>query len=307
ERFTRATYFTPRIFFTAFTSTLATGWSLPKSRLRFDDFFVRLWLFIACRRISLPAPVTLNRFFAPLPVFTFGMSHHCVLRRAEHHDHVPPVERRLLLDLPELLHVGGETLEKSPTPLRMEVLPPPEHDRDLDLRPLVQEPDDMALLGLVVVVADLRSELDLLDVDRRLVLSRLLRALLLLVAPLAVVHDARHGRVGLFRHLDEIEILRVRVLERLFRVLDPDLLPVLADEPHPRYADLLVDPILLDDGTRPVLGTTPWSQRQFTKSSRSSSFRGAAVACSGGIPSSVSTRLNPARPVAGEVRGDAAP
>ena len=43
----RSTYFIPRSFFTAFASTFATGWSLPKSRLRFDDFFVRLWLFIA--------------------------------------------------------------------------------------------------------------------------------------------------------------------------------------------------------------------------------------------------------------------
>src|SRR4029079_15763099 len=271
ERFTRATYFTPRIFFTAFTSTLATGWSLPKSRLRFDDFFVRLWLFIACRRISLPAPVTLNRFFAPLPVFTFGMSHPCVLRRAEHHDHVPPAERRLLLDLPELLHVGGETLEKSPTPLRMEVLPPPEHDRDLDLRPLVEEADDMALLGLVVVVSDLRPELDLLEVDRRLVLAGELRALLLLVPPLAVVHDLRDRRVRVLRDLHEVEVLRVRELERLFRVLDPDLLPVGPDEPDPRHADLLVDSILLDDGTRPVLGTAPRSQRPVTRSSRAAS------------------------------------
>ncbi len=196
---------------------------------------------------------------------------------------------------------------KIATPLRMEVLPPPEHDRDLHLRPLVQEADDVALLRLVVVDADLRPELDLLDVDRRLVLACLLCPLLLLVAPLAVVHDPRHGRIGFLRNLHEIEVLRVRVLECLFRVLDPDLLPVLTDEPDPRHADLLVDPILLDDGTRPVLGTTPWSQRQFTKPSRSSSFRENATACSGGIPSSDPTRLNLARLVAGEVRGDAAP
>jgi hypothetical protein len=29
------------------TSTPATGCALPKSRLRFDDFFVRLWLCMA--------------------------------------------------------------------------------------------------------------------------------------------------------------------------------------------------------------------------------------------------------------------
>ena len=36
---------------------------------------------------------------------------------------------------------------------------------------------------------------------------------------------------------------------------------VLAHEPDPRHADLLVDPILLDDGRVLVLGTTPRSQR----------------------------------------------
>jgi len=221
----------------------------------------------------LPGDATLNRFFAPLPVFTFGIWFHpCVLRRPEHHDHVATVDRRLLLDLAELLDVLCETVEKHPATLRVKVLPPPEHDRDLDLRPLVQEADDVALLRLVIVIADLRSELDLLDVDRRLVLPCLLRPLLLLVAPFSEVHDARHGRVGLLGHLHEVEVLRVRVLERLLRVLDPDLLPVLTDEPDPRHADLLVDPFLLDDGTRPVLGTTPRSQRQFTKPSRSSSF-----------------------------------
>jgi len=70
-----------------------------------------------------------------------------------------------LLDLAELLDVLRETVEKHPATLRVEVLPPPEHDRDLDLRPLVQEADDMALLRLVVVDADLRPHLDFLDVD----------------------------------------------------------------------------------------------------------------------------------------------
>ena len=62
-----------------------------------------------------------------------------------------PSSVRLLLDLPELLDVLCETLEERPTALRVEVLPPPEHDRDLHLRPLVEEADDVALLGLVVV------------------------------------------------------------------------------------------------------------------------------------------------------------
>ena len=78
-----------------------------------------------------------------------------------------------------------------------------------------EEPHDVALLGLVVVHADLRPELDLLDVDLRLVLPRELGLLLLLVPVLAVVHHPADRRVCLRRHLDEIEVLRVRVLERL--------------------------------------------------------------------------------------------
>src|SRR5437870_5730756 len=190
-------YFTPSSFLTRLPSAGATSYSLRKPRLRFDDFFCRLWLFIAWRRISFPAALTLNRFFAPLDVFTFGIwLHSCVLRGAEQHDHVASVLEWRLLDQPELLDVVGETEQEVVTPLRVQVLTPPEHDRHLHLRPLVQEADDVTLLRLVVVDTDLGPELDLLDEDLRLMLPRELRLLLLLVAVLPVVHDAGDGRVG---------------------------------------------------------------------------------------------------------------
>ena len=118
----------------------------------------------------------------------------------------PSMERRIL-DLADLLELLCEPHQQIPTTLRMQVLPPPEHDRDLDLRPLVQEADDVALLRLVVVDSDLRPELDLLDEDLRLVLPRELRLLLLLVAVLPVVHHPRDRRIGLRGHLDEVEVL----------------------------------------------------------------------------------------------------
>ena len=77
-------------------------------------------------------------------------------------------------------------------------------------------------------------------------LARELRLLLLLVPVLAVVHDPADRRIGLRCDLDEIEILRERVLERLVARLDPDLAAVRVDEPHPRNADLLVDARLAD-------------------------------------------------------------
>jgi hypothetical protein len=79
---------------------------------------------------------------------------------------------------------------------------------------------------------DLRPELDLLDVDLRLVLPRQLRLLLLLVLVLPPVHDFRHRGIGVRRHLDQVEVFRVRVFERLGGRLDTELLAVLADQPN---------------------------------------------------------------------------
>ena len=47
--------------------------SLRKPRLRFGDFFSRMWLENACRACSLPVAVFLKRFFAPEWDFILGM------------------------------------------------------------------------------------------------------------------------------------------------------------------------------------------------------------------------------------------
>ena len=215
---------------------------LPNLRFCFDDLCSRLWLRIVGRRMILPVPVTLNRFFAALRVFVFGISFHsCVFRRAQHHHHVAAVEEGLGLDRPDLLDVVGEAEEQVAAALRMGRLATAEHDRDLHLRALVQKPLYVTLLGVVVVDADLRAELDLLDVDLALVLPSLLRLLLLLVLVLAVVHDLRDRRVGLGRDLDEVEVLAVGVLAGLVGGLDPELRAVVVDQADVRDADRIVD------------------------------------------------------------------
>ena len=122
----------------------------------------------------------------------------------------------------------------------------------------------MALLRLVVVDPDFWPELDLLDVDRNLVLARKLGLLLLLVAVFAVVHDPRDRRIGLRRDLDEVEILPVRVVERFLDRLHPELAALLVDETDLRDTDVLVDPAVWN--RRPSrLNATSWPQRRFTK------------------------------------------
>src|SRR5262249_19164615 len=97
-------------------------------------------------------------------------------------------------------------------------------------------------LGLVVVNTNLWSELDLLDVNLRLVLPRGFRLLLELVAVLAVVHYARDRWIGLRSDFDQVKALALGVRKRLRGVLEPHLLALLIDQPHLLGTDCLVDP-----------------------------------------------------------------
>ena len=139
----------------------------------------------------------------------------------------------------------------------------------------------MALLRVVVVNPDLRPELDLLDLDLRLVLPRELGLLLLLVAVLPVVHDPGHRRIRLGRDFDEVEVLRIRVLACLVRLLDPELLPLLVDEPDTRDADRVVDAGLRLGTTRRLPGTPARPQIAFTKLVLTSSSDKASVGNAG--------------------------
>jgi hypothetical protein len=114
------------------------------------------------------------------------------------------------------------------------------------------------------------------------VLARELCLLLLLVPVLPVVHHPGDRRVGVRRDLDEVEVLPVCVLPSLVGRLDPDLRPVLVDEPDPGDANRLVDPILMDDWTGPILRTPTRSQRLLTKPSFSSSSNDETAAASSG-------------------------
>src|SRR3954470_9977274 len=174
------------------------------------------------------------------------------LRRAEHHRHVAPVEVGALLDDRQVLELLREALEQLLAALGVRDLAPAEHDRDLDLVLALQEARDMALLRVVVVLRDLRAELDLADRDLLLVLARGLLLLGLLVLVLRVVEDARDGRPRLGSDLHEIEVALLRVPQRFVGAHDTDLLAVLADDPDLGNADALVDPRLVPLGRAPV-------------------------------------------------------
>ena len=116
----------------------------------------------------------------------------------------------------------------------------------------------MTLLGLVIVRANLRAQLDLLDHDHVLVLARQFRLLFLFVLVLRVVHHATDGRTRVCGDFDEVEVEIPRVFQRVVPVLQTNLLTICANQAHLRDTNRLID-------TRPRLfrGTVEsatWSQ-----------------------------------------------
>src|SRR5262249_22563970 len=135
----------------------------------------------------------------------------------------------------------------------------------LHLRALVEETLDVALLGVVVVDSDLGPELDLLDVDLRLVLPGELGLLFLLVAVLAVIHDPRDRRIRLLGHDDEVEVVIPGVVERLVFGLDPQLRAVLADQPDAGRANVLIQRLVSRWPRRIGCEPSPGPQEPLTK------------------------------------------
>ena len=124
----------------------------------------------------------------------------------------------------------------------------PEHDRHDDLVFVLQEALCLIDLEIDVVLARLGTESNFLDF--RLMDVRAVEFLLLLILELAEVHDPADGRLFVRCHLDEIEASLAGAVQRLFRRDDPELFAVTGDHPDRRDPDLLVNAMLLLDGSR---------------------------------------------------------
>jgi hypothetical protein len=136
---------------------------------------------------------------------------------------------------------------------------------------VAEEALDVALLGAVVVVGDLRPQLDLADVDLLLVLAGLLGLLLLLVLVLGVVEQPADRRARVGGDLDQVEIGLAGDLQGLLGVDDTDLLAVGADQADLGNADALIDP-----GLVPFRGPPVESSRKRHQLAGQGSFKRAA-------------------------------
>ena len=123
----------------------------------------------------------------------------------------------------------------------------------LTFDPASQEADHVTLLGLVVVLVDLGSQLLFLDDGLLLVLARLARLLSRLVLELAVVHDLADRRFGVRSYFDKVEIGIRGDAECVFDAHDAYLLTAWSDQADFRYANALVDAGLSADGASYVV------------------------------------------------------
>src|SRR5699024_2146899 len=146
------------------------------------------------------------------------------------HGHVAAVLLGAGLDVPGLGDVVRQSLEEPEPELGPRLLTATEHDRHLDLGALLQETDDVPLLGLVVMRVDLGPELLLLDHGLLLVLPGLALFLRLLVLELAVVHDLGDRRARVRRDLDQVQVGLQGQSKSILDANDPDLLAPGADE-----------------------------------------------------------------------------
>jgi len=151
------------------------------------------------------------------------------------------------------LDVVGEALQQPEPQLGAGLLASAEHDRDLDLRPRLEEADDVTLLGLVVVGVDLGSQLLFLDDGLLLVLARLACLLSRLVLVLAVVHDLANRRFGVWSYFHKVEIGIRGDAESVFDAHNAYLLTTWSDQADFGYADALVDAGLSADGASYVV------------------------------------------------------
>ena len=117
-------------------------------------------------------------------------------------------------------------------------------ERDLRLISVAQEAAHGAQLRLEVVFVSGRAEFDFLHLDDLLTGLHFLSLLLLLIAELAVIHQAAHRRLSVRRDLNEINVVLFGHAKSFSRRNNTDLGAVDAGQSDLRYPNLTIDSVI---------------------------------------------------------------
>src|SRR5579862_566007 len=179
----------------------------------------------------------------------------------ERHLHPRPGHRDLVFDLGDLVQLLLDPLHHRAAVLLVRLFAAAEEDRDQDLIALQEHFLRLFQLGQQVVLARQRTQPHLLHLLDMLLRLRLILLLLLLVLVLAVVEQFANRRAGLRGHFHEIVAPLARDLQRLQGGHLAQHDPVLVHHFHPRYADAVIDPVLVARYRQLAPKRYSWRQR----------------------------------------------
>ena len=126
-------------------------------------------------------------------------------QRSDQHDHLAAFHLREVLHTASFFCVLCHTLQQFATKVLVRHLAATEAQRDFYLVAILKKLENVAHFHFVIIGVGVRTELDLFDFDDLLLFAGLALALLLFIFELAKIHDFAHGRVGIWRNLDQIK------------------------------------------------------------------------------------------------------
>jgi hypothetical protein len=156
---------------------------------------------------------------------------------------------------PELIR---QLIEQAPTNIGMGHLATTEQNGQFDLIAAIKELCRLTPLGFQIVIIDLRSDPDFLELNHVLVLPRFPFLPALFIPEFPIVHEPADGRDGVWRDLDEVKTSLASHLQGFKGRNDADLLALVVDQPDFSDANPLIDPGLRRSGNslppQPVAG-----------------------------------------------------
>src|SRR5690625_3228844 len=176
-----------------------------------------------------------------------------MLQRGSDHDHLAPLHPWHRFYLAKMRDLSRDRLQQVASDFLMRHFAPTETEGDLDLVAALEKARHVPHLHVVIMRVDVRSELDLLDLDHLLISSGFGGPFLGLVFVLSEIHDRADGRIGIWRDLDQVEAYAFGHPDRVARIHGAVILALMIDEPDLGAANCPVDARARLTGRRRVM------------------------------------------------------
>ena len=160
--------------------------------------------------------------------------------RRQHHNELTAFHFRELLDSPVLHEVRLYALQQLHAQFLMRHLTTAKPQRHLRLVALLEKLYKVPHLDVVIADLGTRSKLDLFQLSLSLLRFTHLRLLLLLKQVFAEIHNPAHRRIGIWRYLNQVELLPLGQVYRSISLHDAGLFPLGIDDPNLGRLNLLI-------------------------------------------------------------------